>query len=110
VIGQKLVDRFNSNLRHRQIDELSSAELYTTPPVNEFTENIKCQRNSALSWIRKDAIETIIQKLLESTKNIDKIGKIFCEMHGRDHRIEFKNEFNFWDKKIKKYLKKKFSY
>jgi FkbM family methyltransferase len=50
-------------------------------------------------------------KILPSIiKNIDKIGKIFCEMHGRDHRIEFKNEFNFWDKKIKKYLKKKFSY
>lgn len=50
-------------------------------------------------------------KILPSIiKNIDKIGKIFCEMHGRDHRIEFKNEFKFWDKKIKRYFKKKIFY
>ena len=63
-----------------------------------------------IDFIKID-IEGHEYKILPSIiKNIDKIGKIFCEMHGRDHRIEFKNEFNFWDKKIKKYLKKKFSY
>ena len=50
-------------------------------------------------------------KILPSIiKNIDKIGKIFCEMHGRDHRTEFKKDFNFWEKKINKYYKKKFFY
>ena len=63
-----------------------------------------------IDFIKID-IEGHEYKILPSIiKNIDKIGKIFCEMHGRDHRIEFKNEFNFWNKKIKKYLKKKFSY
>ena len=48
--------------------------------------------------------------LPEILRNINKIGKIFCEMHGKDHRKEFEKKFNFWEKKIRNLKERKFFY
>lgn len=48
--------------------------------------------------------------LPEILKNINKIGKIFCEIHGKDHPKEFEKEFNFWERKIRNLKERKFFY
>ena len=52
-------------------------------------------------------------KILPSIiKSIDKIGKVFCEMHGQNkHRsMGFDKDFQKWDKKLAKLKIKKFNY
>jgi FkbM family methyltransferase len=93
------LEKKKSNISHENFIFVNSVSIKNLFKKFKYVDFIKID------------IEGHEYKILPSIiKNIDKIGKIFCEMHGRDHRIEFKNEFNFWDKKIKKYLKKKFSY
>jgi hypothetical protein len=115
---QKLyLHQFTTHINNINFSESSSLEKKKSNISHEnfiFVNSVSIKnlfkKFKYVDFIKID-IEGHEYKILPSIiKNIDKIGKIFCEMHGRDHRIEFKNEFNFWDKKIKKYLKKKFSY
>ena len=46
----------------------------------------------------------------EILKNFNKIKKVYCEMHGRSHRKEFKKQFLYYDKKLKKFKDKNFFY
>jgi FkbM family methyltransferase len=78
--------------------------------VNSVSINSIIKKFKYIDFIKID-IEGHEYKILPSIiKNIGKIGKIFCEMHGKDHRSEFKKDFNFWNKKINKYYNKKFFY
>ena len=78
--------------------------------VNSVSISSIIKKFEYIDFIKID-IEGHEYKILPSIiKNIDKIGKVFCEMHGRDHRSEFKKDFNFWEKKINKYYKNKFFY
>lgn len=63
-----------------------------------------------VNFIKID-IEGHEYKILPSIlKNIKNIEKIFCEMHGKNHRPEFRKEFKKWDKKLLKFRKNKFFY
>lgn len=115
---QKLyLHQFSTHINNINFSESSSLEKKKSNIsyknfifVNSVSIKSLFKKFKYVDFIKID-IEGHEYKILPSIiKNIDKIGKIFCEMHGRDHRIEFKNEFNFWDKKIKKYLKKKIFY
>jgi FkbM family methyltransferase len=109
--------QFATHINDMKISESSSLEKKKSNIsktkfifVNSVSVQSIFKKFEYIDFIKID-IEGHEYKILPSIiKNIDKIGKIFCEMHGRDHRAEFKNEFNFWNKKIKKYYKKKFFY
>lgn len=93
------LEKKKSNISHENFIFVNSVSIKNLFKKFKYVDFIKID------------IEGHEYKILPSIiKNIDKIGKIFCEMHGRDHRTEFKKDFNFWEKKINKYYKKKFFY
>ena len=103
---QKLyLHQFTTHINNINFSESSSLEKKKSNISHEnfiFVNSVSIKnlfkKFKYVDFIKID-IEGHEYKILPSIiKNIDKIGKIFCEMHGRDHRIEFKNEFNFWSK------------
>ena len=79
--------------------------------------NVKCinvedlfKKFKKINFLKID-IEGHEYKILPSIiKNVNKFDKIFCEMHGKTHRYEFKKDFIKWDKKLKKIKNKIFFY
>ena len=93
------LEKKKSNISH------SKYILVKTVSMNKILNKFKY-----IDFIKID-IEGHEYKIMPSIiKNIKKIGKIFCEMHGKDHRAEFRKDFIFWDKKVKKIIKDKFFY
>lgn len=61
---------------------------------------------SKIDFLKID-IEGHEYKILPSiVQNMNKISLIYCEMHGKDHRSEFRADFLKWDTILKKYENK----
>jgi FkbM family methyltransferase len=111
-LSAKLTDNRNMSL-----SEVSSLESKKTNislskyiVVECISINELINKFNYIDFIKID-IEGHEYKIIPSLiKNINKIKKIYCEMHGSTHRIEFKKDFQSWDKKIKKLKNNKFIY
>jgi FkbM family methyltransferase len=106
-----------THIKNMSLSEISSLEKKKTNiSLNKFIE-VEClcideliNRFDYIDFIKID-IEGHEYKVIPSLiKNINKIKKIFCEMHGSSHREEFKQDFKYWDKKLKTLKNKKFIY
>ena len=78
--------------------------------VNSITFSKVIKKLKFINFLKID-IEGHEYKIFPSIiKNINKIDKIFCEMHGENGRKDFVKEYKKWDKKLFKFQKNKFFY
>ena len=99
------------------LSEIPSLEKKKTNISSKNYIFVKCinvenlfKKYKKINFLKID-IEGHEYKLLPSIiKNIKKFDKIFCEMHGKTHRSEFRADFRKWDKKLQKFKDKKFIY
>ena len=106
-----------NHIKNMSLSEISSLEKKKTNiSLSKFIK-VQClcigeliNKFNYIDFIKID-IEGHEYKIIPSLiKNINKIGKIFCEMHGSTHREEFKKDFQYWDIKLKSLKNKKFIY
>ncbi len=116
-IKKLYLHQFANHINNINISESSSLEKKKSNISPKKFILVKCfsinkifKKFEYVDFIKIDIEGHEYQILPSIIKNIDKIGKIFCEMHGKDHRTEFKKDFNFWNKKLNKYYNKKFFY
>ncbi len=107
--------QFEKNFKNMSLSESSTLEKIKSNISKEKfkkvkTENIKLilDKHETINFLKID-IEGHEYKILpEIFKNLEKIDIIFCEMHGGSHRKEFKEQYDFWKKKIEPIENKKF--
>lgn len=107
--------QYEKNFKNMSLSESSTLEKIKSNISNEKfkkvkTENIKSilENHTNINFLKID-IEGHEYKILpEIIKNLEKIDIIFCEMHGGSHRKEFREQYDFWKKKIKPIENKKF--
>ena len=107
----------SADITDMSLSEISSLEKKKTNVSSKNYIKVKCinveslfRKYKKINFLKID-IEGHEYKLLPSIiKNINRFDKIFCEMHGRTHRSEFKKDFKKWNKKLKNLKNKKFIY
>ena len=109
--------KYSNNINNMKTSESSSLEKMKSNISYKKFVLVNCisMKSILKKFVYVDFIKIDIEgheyKILGTiVKNINKIGKIFCEMHGKTHRTEFRKEFIFWDKKLNKIKKDKFFY
>lgn len=106
-----------NDIKDMSMTEVSSLEKRKNNISQENFRITKCisideflNKFNFIDFIKID-IEGHEYKIIPSLiKNINKINLIFCEMHGETHREEFREDFEFWDKKLINLKTTKFKY
>ena len=106
-----------NDIKDMSMTEVSSLEKRKNNISQENFRITKCisideflNKFNFIDFIKID-IEGHEYKIIPSLiKNINKINLIFCEMHGENHHSEFREDFEFWDKKLIDLKATKFKY
>jgi FkbM family methyltransferase len=106
-----------NDIKDMSMTEVSSLEQHKENVSQENFKITKCisidefiNKFNFIDFIKID-IEGHEYKIIPSLiKNINKINLIFCEMHGENHHSEFREDFEFWDKKLIDLKATKFKY
>ena len=106
-----------NDIKDMSMTEVSSLEKHKENVSQENFRITKCisidkfiNKFNFIDFIKID-IEGHEYKIIPSLiKNINKINLIFCEMHGENHHSEFREDFEFWDKKLIDLKATKFKY
>ena len=106
-----------NDIKDMSMTEVSSLEKHKRNVSQENFRITKCisidefiNKFNFIDFIKID-IEGHEYKIIPSLiKNINKINLIFCEMHGENHHSEFREDFEFWDKKVINLKATKFKY
>jgi FkbM family methyltransferase len=96
------------SIKNISMSETSSLEKKKTNiSVNNFVE-VRCisidellDRFDYVNFLKIDIEGHEYAIMPTLIKNFDKINKIYCEMHGNIHRPEFREDFNYWNQKLK---------
>ena len=106
-----------NDIKDMSMTEVSSLEKHKGNVSQENFRITKCisidefiNKFNFIDFIKID-IEGHEYKIIPSLiKNISKINLIFSEMHGENHHSEFREDFEFWDKKLIDLKATKFKY
>ena len=98
----------SNDITNMSLSEIPSLEKRKKNVSTRNFINVKCinvedlfKKFKKINFLKID-IEGHEYKILPSIiKNINKFDKIFCEMHGMQHRFEFRKDFIKWNKKLK---------
>ena len=111
------LSRRSPDVTDMSLSEIPSLERKKTNVSSSHYITVKCvnveklfKKFKKINFLKID-IEGHEYKLLPTIiKNIKKFDKIYCEMHGKTHRSEFKKDFEKWDKKLRKFKNKQLIY